>query len=67
MIYLAAVNLESGLVITADDKIYPIASYYDHAGDECELQDACQAVAGCDNTWFSFDPREWMNRTATIH
>lgn len=57
-IYIEAVNLIARLVLTDTGHVYPITNFFDDYGDECEPDEALQAVAGADGTWFTFDPHD---------
>ena len=66
-LWIAAVNLTTRLVILDDDRVFPIEVFFDCTGDETDdLNQATQAVAGADDTWFTFDPREWVG-TLSVH
>lgn len=53
---ISAVLTHSRLVILDDDHVLPITNFFDEDGDECDIEDACIAVAGKDGFgWITFD------------
>lgn len=59
---ISAVLTHSRLVILDGDRVLPITNFFDEEGDECDLEDACMAVAGEDGFgWITFDLCEHLN------
>lgn len=48
-----AINLEAGDYLAPDGVVYPIVSYLDGDGEECEWFEAKAVVAGAGSKWFS--------------
>ena len=57
-VYIEAINLTARLVLIHTGECLPITNFYDWGGEECEPDEAMQAVAGHGNTWISFDPHD---------
>lgn len=65
-ICIQAINIDNRLVLTTTGAVYPMEKFYDIEGVECEPDDAVQVIAGCDECWFTFDPRDDFEKL-TVH
>jgi len=46
------INHDFGLFIDVNGIEYPIVSYFDADGEECDKEHGVVAVAGCEGRWF---------------
>jgi len=61
---MEAINLEAGDYLADTGVIYPITSYFDSAGNECEWFDAVSAVAGGGSEWFTLNLADFKGKPA---
>lgn len=54
-----AINIGRGQYLADDGEIYPIVSWFDVDGDDCDPADAVAAVAGTEGRWWAVDLREF--------
>jgi len=56
---LEAINVERRLFCDQAGDVFPIISWFDGDGDECDPEEAVAAVAGTEGRWYCLDLSEF--------
>lgn len=59
MINIEAINVSKRVALSEDGEVFPMETFFDGDGEECEPEDAVLIVCGKGNRWFHVAPADY--------